>query len=79
MYFFWPEIEDMDVGDKWFQEDGATCHTARSILALLQQKLPGRVISRFADVNWTPRLCDLTPLDLFSWGYAKDRVYRTNP
>ncbi|EFN60297.1 hypothetical protein EAG_00276, partial [Camponotus floridanus] len=54
-------------------------HTTRPILALLQEKFPGRVISRFGDVNWPSRSCDLTPLDFFLWGYAKDRVYADNP
>lgn len=77
--FFWPEIEDMNLDNMWFKQDGATSHTARPILALLQEKFPGRVISRFGDVNWPPRSCDLTPLDFFLWGYAKDRVYADNP
>ncbi|EFN63948.1 hypothetical protein EAG_14216, partial [Camponotus floridanus] len=70
--FFWPEIEDMDLENMWFQQDGATSHTTRPILALLQEKFPGRVISRFGNVNWPSRSCDLTPLDFFLWGYAKD-------
>jgi len=76
--FFWPAIEDHDLDDMWFQ-DGATSHTTRPIMALLREKFPGRVISRFGDVNWPPRSCDLTPLDFFLWGYAKDRVYANNP
>ncbi|KOC69344.1 hypothetical protein WH47_06008 [Habropoda laboriosa] len=27
--------------------------------------------SRSSDVNWPPRLCDLTPLDHFLRGYVK--------
>ena len=26
--FFWPELDDMDLDDNWFQQDGATSHTA---------------------------------------------------
>lgn len=77
--FFWHEIEGMDLADKWFQQDGATSHTTRDNRALLQEKFPERVISRLGDVNWPPRSCDLTPLDFFLWGYAKDRVYANNP
>ncbi|ERL94482.1 hypothetical protein D910_11759 [Dendroctonus ponderosae] len=47
--------------------------------ALLQEKAPGRGISRLSDVNWPARSCDLTPLDFFLQGYAKDRVYANIP
>ena len=26
--FLWPELEDMDADDVYFQQDGATCHTS---------------------------------------------------
>ena len=77
--FFWPAIEDFDLERMWFQQDGATCHTTRPIMALLREKFPGRIISRFGDINWPARSCDMTPLDFFLWGYAKDRVYVDNP
>ncbi|GFV03346.1 uncharacterized protein TNCV_4019431 [Trichonephila clavipes] len=59
----------------WFQQDGATCHTARATIDLLKDTLNDRVISRFGPVNWPPRSCDLTPLDYFLWGYVKSLVY----
>ena len=77
--YFFTKIEDYDLDDMWFQQDGATSHVTRANRDLLQEKLPGRLISRLADVNWPPRSCDLTPLDFFLWGYAKDRVYANNP
>lgn len=33
-----------------------------------------RVISRRGDINWPPKSCDLTPLDVF-WARTKDRAY----
>ena len=63
--FLWPEIEDMDLDDMWFQQDGTTCHTAIETMALLREKFYGHVISCRGDVNWPPRSCDLTPLDFF--------------
>lgn len=77
--FFLPAIEAMDTDDMWFQQDGATCHTTRPNMALLRTKFEGRIISRFGDVNWPSRSCDLTPLDFFLCGYAKDRVYEDDP
>ncbi|GFS91887.1 hypothetical protein TNCV_1930681 [Trichonephila clavipes] len=51
-----------------FQQDGATCHTARATIDLLKDTFGDRLISRFGPVNWRPRSCDLTPLDYFMWG-----------
>src|SRR5215469_12205854 len=77
--FLWPELEDMDVDDMWFQQDGDTCHTANETKALLRDKFNGLVISHGGDVNWPLRLCDLTPLNFFLWGYLKETVYVTKP
>ena len=63
----------------WFQQDGATCHTNRANMALLQETFPGRVASRHGDVKWPPTSCDLTPLDFLLWGYAKDPIYADKP
>ncbi|GFX43747.1 DUF4817 domain-containing protein [Trichonephila clavipes] len=59
----------------WFQQDGATCHTARATIDLLKDTFGDRLISRFGPVNWPPRSCDLTPLDYLLWGYVKSLVY----
>ena len=77
--FLWPELEDMDVDDVYFQQDGATCHTSGKAIGLLREMFPGRVISRNGDYNWPLRSCDLTPLDFFLWGYVKDKVYPDAP
>ncbi|XP_078047551.1 uncharacterized protein LOC144475472 [Augochlora pura] len=77
--FFVPKLQDMDVDGMWFQQDGATCHTARETIQLLHESFPGRVISRFGDQNWPPRSCDLTPLDFFLWGFLKSKVYINKP
>ncbi|GFY14460.1 putative DD41D transposase [Trichonephila clavipes] len=63
----------------WFQQDGATCHTARATIDLLKDTFGDRLISRFGPVNWPPRSCDLTPLEYFLWGYVKSLVYADKP
>ncbi|GFV90845.1 uncharacterized protein TNCV_2324141 [Trichonephila clavipes] len=63
----------------WFQQDGATCHTARATIDLLKDTFGDRLISRLGPVNWPPRSCDLTPLDYFLWGYVKSLVYADKP
>ena len=65
--FFLPTIE-YDLENMQFQQDGATCHTTRTNMALLQETFPGGVISRHGDISWPPKL---TPLDF--------AVLRENP
>ncbi|GFW84735.1 transposable element Tc3 transposase [Trichonephila clavipes] len=77
--FFFPELNNHDVQELWFQQDGATCHTAHATIDLLKDMFGDRLISRFGPVNWPPRSCDLTPLDYFLWGYVKSLVYVDKP
>ena len=63
--FLLTELEDMDVDDVYFQQDGATCHTSGENSGLLREKFPGRAISRNGDYNWPPRSCDLAPRAFF--------------
>ena len=77
--FLLPKIHDIGVDDLWFQQDGATCHTARETIDLLNEHFNEQVISRNGPVNWPPRSCDLTPLDYFLWGYVKSKVYTDKP
>ncbi|GFU84775.1 transposable element Tc3 transposase [Trichonephila clavipes] len=77
--FFIPELNNHDVQELWFQQDGATCHTARATIDLLKDTFGDRLISRFGPVNWPPRSCDLPPLDYFLWGYVKSLVYADKP
>jgi hypothetical protein len=54
----------------WFQQDGATTHTANNSMKLLKE-IFGRVISRNL---WPPRSSDLTPPDFYMWESAKSAV-----
>ncbi|GFU90263.1 uncharacterized protein TNCV_912771 [Trichonephila clavipes] len=77
--FFIPELNNHDVQELSFQQDGATCHTARATIDLLKDTFGDRLISRCGPVNWPPRSCDLTPLDYFVWGCVKALVYADKP
>ncbi|GFV42637.1 uncharacterized protein TNCV_843071 [Trichonephila clavipes] len=77
--FFIPELNNHDVQELWFQQNGATCHTARATIDLLKDTFGDRLISRFGPVNWPPRSCDLTPLDYFLLGYVNSLVYVDKP
>ncbi|GFV14621.1 uncharacterized protein TNCV_1775721 [Trichonephila clavipes] len=63
--FFIPELKNHNVQELWFQQDGATCHTAHATINLSKDTFNDRLILRFGPVNWPPRSCDLTPLDYF--------------
>ncbi len=76
--FFLPELENLnrDLGLEFFQQDGATPHTARETIAFLQSHFGDRLISKSL---WPPRSPDLTPPDFFLWGCLKSRVYVNAP
>ena len=40
-----PKIEEDDIDDIWFQQDGATCHTANVTIYLLRTVFENRIIS----------------------------------
>ena len=77
--YLWPELDELDIKDMWFQHGGATSHTARVTIDLLKGIFGERVISRSCPVEWPPRSCDLTPLDSFLWGHIKSLVYANKP
>ncbi|GFV97164.1 uncharacterized protein TNCV_3527491 [Trichonephila clavipes] len=77
--FFIPELNNHDVQELWFQQDGATCHTARATIDLLKETFGDRLISRFGPVNRRPRSCDLTPLDYSLRSYVKSLVCADKP
>ncbi|GFY23942.1 uncharacterized protein TNCV_4896231 [Trichonephila clavipes] len=69
--FFIPELNNHDVQELWFQQDGATCHTARATIDLLKDTFGDRLISRFGPVNWPPRS---NTARLFSVGVNEDDI-----
>ena len=48
--FLFTKIEEEDIGNIWFQQDGATCQTAEATLDILRPVFEDRIISRRADV-----------------------------
>ena len=63
----------------WFQQDGATAHTARASLTSVRAAFPNHVISPFGDLPWPPRSPDLSMCDFYLWGFLKSRVYAGKP
>lgn len=81
--FFEPQLEELraatNLGDIWFQQDGATSHTARISMARLRQVFPLRLVSVRGDVEWPARSPDLSICDFFLWGYIKEKVFKHRP
>ena len=61
---YFPDIREK-CGQNWtFQQDGAPCHTAHSVVNFLQESCP-----QFIEPEaWPPKSPDLNPLDFFVWG-----------
>ena len=53
--FLFTKIEEEDIANIWYQQDGAMCHTAEAALNVLHPVFEDRIISCRADVVWPPR------------------------
>jgi hypothetical protein len=78
--FFRPRLDEFDDSENfWFQQDGATAHTACRSLGILREMFSSRLVSLRGDIGWPARSPDLTPCDFFLWGYLKAEVYKHRP
>jgi len=76
-----PQLRSLRVNmeEMWFQQDGATAHTASASMTVVRQMFPQHVVSRFGDVPWPPRSPHLSACNFFLWGYLKSKVYVRKP
>jgi hypothetical protein len=66
--FLGPELACHPVTEEnFFQQDGATRHTARDSMAVVRKFYPNHFISRYGDITWPARSPDLSACD-FLWG-----------
>ena len=79
--FLKPVLQRLGVENQilWFQEDGATAHTARTAMRVLNEMFPVRVISRSGNIEWPARSPDLKACDFLLRGYLKSKVYENKP
>ena len=54
--FLFTKIEQEDIGNIWFEQDGA-CHIAEAILDVLRPVFKDCIISGRTDVLWPPLSC----------------------
>ena len=71
--FLRPELQKRGVNmrEMWFQQGGATAHTARLSMEVVRRTFPQHVISHFGDVSWPPRSPYLLICDFFFVGIPK--------
>ena len=70
----------MEMDSHWFQQDGASIHTATIVSTHLNKVCKRRWIGLESNrLFWPPYSPDLSPLDFFLWGYVKDLVFGNNP
>ena len=53
--FLYTKIEEEDIGNIWYQHDGARCNTVEATLDVLCPVFEDHIISRRADVVWPSR------------------------
>ncbi|KFM67718.1 hypothetical protein X975_00548, partial [Stegodyphus mimosarum] len=73
--FVFPQLEELQP-HVFLQQDGAPPHWGTIIRSSLNDHFTGRWIGQGGPIPWPPRSPDITPLDFFLWGFAKDNVYR---
>jgi hypothetical protein len=75
-YAFIGYSHEDEIARGYFQQSGATTHTARVSLTLLRDMFADRVLSKSI---WPPRSPDLTPADYYLWSPMKGAVYKDYP
>ena len=68
--------EEEDIGNIWFQQDAATCHTTEATLNVLRPDFADRIS---AAELMPPRSFDLTPFNYYLLGAVKDKCYVDKP
>ena len=73
--FFVSVLEDVNVDDLWFKQNGATCHTTNHTISF-RKKL-------WKLASWTygvvSKIVRLNTAELFLWRYVKSLVYADKP
>ena len=78
--FLMPKLRNLgENATVWFQQDGATAHTAKKSMNVLRGLFPAHLISLHGDIGWPARSPDLSPCDYFLWGYVKSEVFKHRP
>uniref|UniRef100_V5GT01 Transposable element Tc3 transposase n=1 Tax=Anoplophora glabripennis TaxID=217634 RepID=V5GT01_ANOGL len=69
------QLEENEITNFYFQQDGARAHTAGETMNMLREVFQNRLISLNAEHEFPPRSCDITPCDFFLWPYLKNTIF----
>ena len=73
----WPKLRYTATRSSlWWMQDGAPPHCTNSVLAFLNEKFQGRVISRRTANPWPAHSPDLNPLDFHFRAAAQNQVFQ---
>lgn len=72
------QLSPEDFRKCWWQQDGASSHTAGDSLGAIQEHFGTRIISRGATLNWPAHSPNLNPLDYWFWAHLRSRLYETD-
>ena len=73
---FVDQLDDDELRNGYFQQDGATCHTSNESMTEIESFFDDRIISK---ALWPPRSPDLSPPDFFLWDALKGKTYASKP
>ena len=62
-----------------FQQDGAPPHWTTVVRDYLDDAFDDNLCGRSGPIMWPPNSPDLTPPDVFLWGFMKNDVYSQRP
>lgn len=71
------QLDDEELLNGYFQQDGATAHTSRETIQYIREFFDDRIISRNTEIPYPSRSCDLNICDFFVWPYIKNSIYST--
>ena len=66
------QLNDDELRNGCFQQDGATCHTSNYSMTEIESFFDDRIISK---ALWPPRSPDLSPPSFFLWDALKGKAY----
>jgi hypothetical protein len=75
-YFWRKHVKSPDYKKYYFQQDGATAHTADIVQDWLKSKFSKKFVNK---KMWPPRSPDLNPCDFYLWGHLKLVVFNPLP
>ena len=70
--YLFPKLVEKGMDTFHFQQDGATCHTARISMAALRNLFLRKLISKFGDIDWPTQSSDLTSPDFYLCGLPQE-------